>query len=130
MNDRTKADLNRQFRRNIARPGTYYRRIEDSAGLGTYDGFAVEKGTTVWLELKMTGTPGQKPDLRMGQAAFGSAIIKHGGLAYLIVGDRRRLDVRVLWGKTNGDDWRDYLLYEGPLERALWQRMLRGDLQN
>lgn len=105
----------------------FYRRIEDASGnLGTHDVAMIVDGLPIWAELKETETPGEKPDVRPGQAAFGRMVRRAGGLSVMLVANKRNDEVRVLRGDCRGPDWRECLIHEGPLDLTLWDAILHG----
>lgn len=85
-----------------------YRRIEDTANLGTFDSMLIVKGQMAWIEMKVAG-PNAKPDMRPGQPGFGRQWLIAGGLAWVLVGHKDG-SLRLIWGDTTGEDWRDQLV--------------------
>lgn len=108
---RTEKDLSAHIRDMVKlRWGTdaVYRRIEDTANLGTFDSLLIVKGRMAWIELKVAG-PNAKPGMRPGQPGFGRQWLVAGGLAWVLVGHPYG-SLRLLWGDTTDEDWRDQLV--------------------
>ena len=105
------SDLNKKLRDMLPKiidGPTVWERIENTAGLGTFDTFMGGWLGSGWIELKVAG-PNAKPTMRPGQPAFGQRM-KNAGIPAHVLCCSKAGDVKLICGWTNGDDWRELLV--------------------
>ena len=127
------SDLNRNLRGLMRKlwpsDSVIWERIENSAGIGTYDTFMAGPDGAGWIELKIAG-PNAKPAMRPGQPAFGNRMLDGGVPAHVLCSTPSG-NIKLISGRTFGHDWREHLVMRCGLRdrdamRVLFVRCMTG----
>jgi hypothetical protein len=97
--------------------------VENILNKGTFDSFVMLRGCPLWIEAKRGG-PNQRPAMRPGQSGFAHRMVRSGCRAWVLMGHPDKT-VRLIDGRTIGEDWRDWLAYRGPLSPHLTDHLMK-----